>query len=170
MIDGTYAYAIGGRNLKSSANNNHLQRFDPATGQWTQLTPLPVANSDMGAVYVDGQIVTFGGENAFSVFNTVRDYNMATKSLVHAAEHGPGAARDGRGGGREHHLRHRRSIAARARRIHPHACSSSTSRSLSEPRPAALTRRGPGYLVRRPGRRRQRAAWRDAAVRGAGTR
>jgi non-specific serine/threonine protein kinase len=97
VTDGTYAYAIGGRNLKSSDNNNHLQRFDPATGQWTQLTPLPVANSDMGAVYVDGQIVTFGGENAFSVFNTVRSYNIATKTWstlpnMAQARHGMGAA------------------------------------------------------------------------------
>ena len=97
MTDGTYAYAIGGRTLKSSENNNHLQRFDPATGQWTQLTPLPVANSDMGAAYVDGQIVTFGGENAFSVFNTVRAYNLATKTWstlpsLAQARHGMGAA------------------------------------------------------------------------------
>jgi N-acetylneuraminic acid mutarotase len=97
VSDGTYAYAIGGRNLKSSANNNHLQRFDPVTGQWSQLTPLPVANSDMGVVYVDGQIVTFGGENAFSVFNTVRSYNLATKAWLTLpnmaqARHGMGAA------------------------------------------------------------------------------
>jgi non-specific serine/threonine protein kinase len=97
VTDGTYAYAIGGRTLKSSANNNHLQRFDPATNKWTQLTPLPVANSDMGAVYVNGQIVAFGGENAFSVFNTVRAYNIATKSWITLpnmaqARHGMGAA------------------------------------------------------------------------------
>jgi N-acetylneuraminic acid mutarotase len=97
VSDGTYAYAIGGRDLKSSANNNHLQRFDPATNTWTQLTPMPVANSDMGAVYVDGQIVTFGGENAFSVFNTVRSYNLATKTWttqapLAQARHGMGAA------------------------------------------------------------------------------
>ena len=97
VTDGTYAYAIGGRNLKSSENNNHLQRFDPATNTWTQLTPLPVANSDMGAVYVNGQIVTFGGENAFSVFNTVRSYNVAAKSWstlanMAQARHGMGGA------------------------------------------------------------------------------
>jgi non-specific serine/threonine protein kinase len=48
-------------------------------------------------VYVDGQIVTFGGENAFSVFNTVRAYNIATKSWstlanMAQARHGMGAA------------------------------------------------------------------------------
>jgi len=93
----TYAYAIGGRTIKSSENHTAVQRFDPATGQWTQLTPLPVANSDMGAAYVGGQLITFGGENAFSVFNTVRAYNLATKTWttlpnMAQARHGMGAA------------------------------------------------------------------------------
>ncbi|HXZ77702.1 MAG TPA: protein kinase, partial [Streptosporangiaceae bacterium] len=95
--DGTYAYAIGGRTIKSSENHTALQRFDPATNKWTQLTPLPVANSDMGAVYTGGQLITFGGENAFSVFNTVRSYNLATRTWttlapLAQARHGMGAA------------------------------------------------------------------------------
>jgi len=97
VSDGTYAYAIGGRTLKASENHNAMQRFDPATGKWTPLTPLPAANSDMGAVYVDGQIVTFGGENGLTVFKTVRAYNLATKTwstLPNMAQpvHGMGAA------------------------------------------------------------------------------
>ena len=72
-------------------------RLDPATNTWTQLPALPVANSDMGAVYVGGQIVTFGGENAFSVFSTVRAYNLATRTWstlpnMAQARHGMGAA------------------------------------------------------------------------------
>jgi N-acetylneuraminic acid mutarotase len=95
--DGTYAYAIGGRTILASTNHSAVQRFDPATGQWTELTPLPVANSDMGAVYVGGQIVTFGGENGFSVFSTVRAYNLATNTWsvlpnMDQARHGMGAA------------------------------------------------------------------------------
>ncbi|HXZ74302.1 MAG TPA: kelch repeat-containing protein, partial [Streptosporangiaceae bacterium] len=97
VTDGTYAYAIGGRTLKASENHNAVQRFDPATNTWTQLTPLPVANSDMGAAYVGGQIVTFGGENGLTVFGNVRAYNLATKTwstLPNMAEprHGMGAA------------------------------------------------------------------------------
>ena len=97
VSDGTYAYAIGGRTLKASENHNAMQRFDPATGKWTSLAPLPVANSDMGAVYVDGQIVTFGGENGLTVFGNVRAYNVATNAwstLANMAEprHGMGAA------------------------------------------------------------------------------
>jgi non-specific serine/threonine protein kinase len=80
VTDGTYVYAIGGRTLEPSANHNAVQRFDPATGQWTQLTPLPVADSDMGAAYIGGQLITFGGENGLTVYSTVRDYNLATKT------------------------------------------------------------------------------------------
>jgi non-specific serine/threonine protein kinase len=95
VTDGTYLYAIGGRALSVSDNHNALQRFDPATGQWTQLTPLPVADSDLGAAYIGGQLITFGGENLFSVFRTARAYNLATKKWstlqsLPVARHGMG--------------------------------------------------------------------------------
>jgi len=97
VTDGTYLYAIGGRNLSPSENTKAVQRFDPETGQWTQLTPLPVANSDMGAAYVGGQLITFGGEDAFNVFRTVRVYNLATRAWstlpgMAQARHGMGVA------------------------------------------------------------------------------
>ena len=97
MTDGTYLYAIGGRTLEPSANHNAVQRFDPATGQWTQLTTLPVADSDMGAAFVGGQLITFGGENGLTVFPTVRAYNLATKTWstlppLAQARHGMGVA------------------------------------------------------------------------------
>ncbi|HEY3033647.1 MAG TPA: protein kinase, partial [Streptosporangiaceae bacterium] len=97
VSDGRYLYAIGGRTLDASANHKAVQRFDPATGKWAQLPPLPVANSDMGAAYVGGQLITFGGENAFSVFRTARSFNLATKTwstLPNLAEprHGMGVA------------------------------------------------------------------------------
>jgi non-specific serine/threonine protein kinase len=78
--DGTYLYAVGGRRLTPSANTKAVQRFDPATGQWTQLPPLPTADSDLGAAIIGGQLITFGGENLFTVFGTVRAYNLATKT------------------------------------------------------------------------------------------
>jgi non-specific serine/threonine protein kinase len=97
VTDGTYLYALGGRTLEPTANHNAVQRFDPATNQWTQLPPLPVANSDMGAAYVAGQLITFGGENGLTVFGTTRSYNLATKTWstlpsLHAARHGMGVA------------------------------------------------------------------------------
>ena len=97
VTDGTYVYAIGGRTLEPSANHNAVQRFDPATDQWTQLTPLPVANSDMGAAYVGGQLITFGGENGLSVSGITRSYDLASKTWstlpnMHDARHGMGVA------------------------------------------------------------------------------
>jgi non-specific serine/threonine protein kinase len=97
VTDGKYLYAIGGRNLTPSENHTAVQRFDPATGQWTQLTPMPVADSDMGAAYLDGQIVTFGGENLFTVFKTAQAYNLATKKWstlqsLPSGRHGMGVA------------------------------------------------------------------------------
>jgi hypothetical protein len=97
VTDGTYLYAIGGRSLNASANHNAVQRFDPQTGKWTQLTPLPTADSDLGAAYVNGQLITFGGENVFSVFSTVRAYNLASKTWstlpsLAEARHGMGVA------------------------------------------------------------------------------
>jgi non-specific serine/threonine protein kinase len=97
VSDGRYLYAIGGRTLDASANHKALQRFDPATGKWAQLPPLPAANSDMGAAYVGGQLITFGGENSFSVFRTAQSFNLATKTwstLPNMAEprHGMGVA------------------------------------------------------------------------------
>ena len=97
VTDGTYLYAIGGRTLEPSANHNAVQRFDPATSQWTQLTTLPVADSDMGAAFVGGQLITFGGENGLTVFPTVRAYNLATKTWstlppLAQARHGMGVA------------------------------------------------------------------------------
>ena len=135
VTDGTYAVRHRRAHSQVSENHNALQRFDPATGQWTQLTPLPVANSDMGAAYIDGQLVTFGGENAFSVFNTVRAYNLATKNWstlanLARARHGMGVAVVG-----QHHLRHRRGGRARARRIHPHHGEAPLS-EVGEPCPA----------------------------------
>jgi len=97
VTDGTYFYAIGGRNLSVSENHAALQRFNPATGQWTQLTPMPTPNSDFGAAYIDGQLVTFGGENLFTVFKTAMAYNLATRKWstlesLPVARHGMGVA------------------------------------------------------------------------------
>ena len=77
--DGTYLYAVGGHQITETSITAALQRFDPATGQWTQLPPMPAAASGLGAVIVGGQLITVGGDNALSVFNTVRAYNLTTK-------------------------------------------------------------------------------------------
>jgi non-specific serine/threonine protein kinase len=95
--DGTYLYAVGGRKVTVTANTAAVQRFDPATGQWTQLKAMPSAASDLGAAIIDGQLITVGGETPGSVFTTVRAYNLATSTWsslpnLAAARHGAAVA------------------------------------------------------------------------------
>ena len=97
VSDGTYLYAVGGRKVTVTANTAALQRFNPATGQWTQLPAMPSAASDLGAAIVGGQLVTLGGESPASVFSTVRAYNLATSTWstlpnLAAARHGAAVA------------------------------------------------------------------------------
>ena len=97
VSDGTYLYAVGGRKVTVTANTAAVQRFNPATGQWTQLPAMPSAASDLGAAIVGGQLVTVGGESPASVFSTVRAYNLATSTWsslpnLAAARHGAAVA------------------------------------------------------------------------------
>jgi len=39
--DGTYVYAVGGRNLSSDKNTAAFERFDPATGAWQTMPNMP---------------------------------------------------------------------------------------------------------------------------------
>ena len=95
--DGTYLYAVGGRKVTVTANTAAVQRFNPATGQWTQLPAMPGAASDLGAAIIGGQLVTVGGESPASVFSTVRACNLATSTWstlpnLPAARHGADVA------------------------------------------------------------------------------
>jgi N-acetylneuraminic acid mutarotase len=95
--DGKYLYAVGGRQIDVATNTAKVQRFDPATNQWKQLTPMPVRDSDLGAVVVHGQLITVGGESVGSVFGNVRAYNLITKKWSNlpglvVARHGMGVA------------------------------------------------------------------------------
>ena len=95
--DGTYLYAVGGRRVTVTANTAAVQRFNPATAQWTQLPAMPSAASDLGAAIIGGQLVTVGGESPASVLSTVRAYNLTTSAWstlpnLPAARHGAAVA------------------------------------------------------------------------------
>jgi N-acetylneuraminic acid mutarotase len=77
--DGTYLYAVGGHQITDTSTMTVLQRFDPATRQWTQLPPMPAPASGLGAVIVGDQLITVGGDNGLIVSSTVRAYNLTTK-------------------------------------------------------------------------------------------
>ena len=95
--DGTYLYAVGGQKLTSAADIAAVQRFNPATGQWAQLPPMPRAATGLGAAVIGRQLITLGGENLLSVFRTVRAYNLDTRKWsslpgLLEARHGMGVA------------------------------------------------------------------------------
>jgi non-specific serine/threonine protein kinase len=93
--DDKYVYVVGGRKLSSAANTAAVQRFDPNTGKWTQLRPVPSPVSDCGVAIVSGQLIVVGGESTGTVFNTVREFDLATSTWsslppLAAARHGMG--------------------------------------------------------------------------------
>jgi N-acetylneuraminic acid mutarotase len=93
--DGTYLYAVGGHHITETSNTAAVQRFNPATGQWTPLTAMPSPASGLGAAFIGGQLITVGGGDQASVFSTVRAYNLTTKTWsslpsLAVARHGMG--------------------------------------------------------------------------------
>lgn len=76
--DGTYAYAVGGRNLSSDKNSAAFERFDPATGAWQTMPNMPTPRGGVAATCIDGRIVAAGGEEPTRVLNTVEAYDIDT--------------------------------------------------------------------------------------------
>ena len=71
-------YVVGGRKLSVAVNTAAVQRFDPNTGKWTQLPPVPSPVSDCGVAIVGGRLIVVGGESIGTVFSTVRAFDLAT--------------------------------------------------------------------------------------------
>lgn len=74
---GDYIYVIGG-----DEKNNHLLRFDPASGEWAELAPLLEIRNHVQAVVLDGKIWVLGGRwygasNSIVDFHTVEIYDPA---------------------------------------------------------------------------------------------
>jgi N-acetylneuraminic acid mutarotase len=78
--DGTYLYAVGGRNIVASTNTGALQRYDPNTNQWIELKRMPLALSGVGAAVIGRQLIVVGGESATSAFATVQAYDLTTST------------------------------------------------------------------------------------------
>ena len=76
--DGTYVYAVGGRNLSSDKNTAAFERFDPATGAWQTLPNMPTPRGGVAATFVDGRVVAAGGEEPTRVLDTVEGYDVDT--------------------------------------------------------------------------------------------
>ncbi|HEY7299838.1 MAG TPA: hypothetical protein VH684_18175 [Xanthobacteraceae bacterium] len=58
VVDGKL-YAVGGNVGGNSVPRNEV--YDPATGGWRELAPMPVAHDHIGLAALNGKIYTFGG-------------------------------------------------------------------------------------------------------------
>jgi len=80
VSDGRYVYAVGGRMLSSDKNTGAVERYDPASGRWTKLPPLPTPRGDLGAAIVGHRLVTLGGESPTSVYGNVEAFDLVTRT------------------------------------------------------------------------------------------
>jgi N-acetylneuraminic acid mutarotase len=78
--DGTYLYAVGGRQLEVTSNTAAVQRFDPAANRWVQLPAAPGKVSDAGAAIIGGRLIVAGGESIGAVFSTVWAFDLASST------------------------------------------------------------------------------------------
>ena len=125
--DGTYVYAVGGRNLSSDKNSAAFERFDPATGAWQTMPNMPTPRGGVAATCIDGRIVAAGGEEPTAAAHR-RGVRHRHRHLVDAARPAGGAARHGARHGGELDLRGR-------------------GRPAPDPRPIRRDGRGVGLLV-----------------------
>jgi len=77
VTDGRYFYAVGGRFLSSDKNSATFERFDPQSGKWTTLPPMPSRHGSFGAAFIDGRIVAVGGEEPTRVIAAADMFDIA---------------------------------------------------------------------------------------------
>ena len=95
VSDKRFVYAIGGRDLKASANLGALERYDPEADEWTPLASMPRALGGLGAARIGGTIAAVGGEDESEVFGTVLLYDIGKDAWTRGesmpkARHGMG--------------------------------------------------------------------------------
>lgn len=98
VIDGKL-YVVGGR-VVGGGNVTANEVFDPATGQWRTLAPMPNAQGGIAAAALEGRLYVFGGEffnnSGGGVYSESWEYNPATDAWSPIADmpvprHGLGA-------------------------------------------------------------------------------
>ena len=94
---GSYLYAIGGRALTYETTTTSVERFDPVSGKWKDMPPLPFAAAGhVSAVTRNGLMVVAGGEVAAGPLADVVAYDFARKRWLRLPSLDP--ARTGFGG------------------------------------------------------------------------
>jgi hypothetical protein len=76
--DGTYIYVFGGSDAGQTILAE-LWRWDPATGSWTELAPMPTAKMNHQGVYYDGKIYVPGGYTGTHI-DEMAIYDITTDS------------------------------------------------------------------------------------------
>jgi len=90
---GTSVDVVGGRALNAAENTAALQQFDPAHQHWTKLRDMPAPRGGLAAVYVDGRIITAGGEGVGTVYGDCDAYDVkagtwSALASLHTPRHG----------------------------------------------------------------------------------
>ena len=75
----TRVYAVGGRSAGVDTNTTRFEAYDPAKRRWTRLAPLPQARGGTGATFVNGKIVSVGGEQPQGTIRAVYAYELTTR-------------------------------------------------------------------------------------------
>jgi non-specific serine/threonine protein kinase len=78
--DGHYFYAVGGRALSADQNSGALERYDPASDEWTELKGMPEPTGSVGVTYAGGRIIAIGGEGTTEVSDAVQAYDIGKES------------------------------------------------------------------------------------------
>jgi N-acetylneuraminic acid mutarotase len=76
---GDRVYALGGRSAGIDTNTNLFESYDARARRWTRLAPIPQARGGTGAAYVNGRIVSVGGERPQGTIASVYAYELRTK-------------------------------------------------------------------------------------------
>jgi non-specific serine/threonine protein kinase len=71
-------YVAGGRLAGYDTNLTVFQSYDPATGRWRRLAPLPKARGGTGLAALNGRLVSVGGEEPAGTIASVYAYSVAT--------------------------------------------------------------------------------------------
>ena len=83
--DSSFVYAVGGAD-GSFAHTASVQRFSPATGQWRDMAPLPVARMQVAAHWINGKLYVAGGyTGSFAPTARLDIYDPATDSWTPGA-------------------------------------------------------------------------------------
>lgn len=75
-----FLYALGGHNftIGTGTRLNSMERYDPGTNTWEQLSPMRYQRSDLAVVAAEGKIFAIGGFSGQDQMSSVEIYDVET--------------------------------------------------------------------------------------------